>query len=150
MSLLEVICIIRCRCHTGPCVCDQQIFTSIISDIRLSTLLHADIAAAWSGQLILDILIFLFTLIRSLRIRKQVTRSIADILLRDGAPVELALSTATYTNESLGSLYFGCVFVWGKPMATDKMLSFQDNVWSQRCECDYAISELSSHVPPSL
>ena len=53
--------------------------------------LHADMAAAWSGQLIFDIFIFLFTLIRSLRIRKQATRSIADILLRDGAPVELAL-----------------------------------------------------------
>jgi len=49
-------------------------------------------AAAWSGQLIFDILIFLFTLIRSLRIRKQATRSIADILIRDGAPVKLAFS----------------------------------------------------------
>ena len=33
-------------------------------------------------------------------------------------------------------------------MATDEMLSFQDNVWSKRYECNCAIGELSSHAPP--
>ena len=56
--------------------------------------------------------------------------------------------TATYTNEPLGSLYFGYVFMWGEPMAADKMLSFQDNVWSKCYECNCAIGELSSRVPP--
>ncbi|KAL4068469.1 hypothetical protein V8B97DRAFT_1918589 [Scleroderma yunnanense] len=42
-------------------------------------------AAAWSGQLAFDVVVFLLTLVRSLRIRKEGSRSIVDILLRDGS-----------------------------------------------------------------
>lgn len=43
--------------------------------------------AAWSGQLIYDFVIFLLTLVRSLRIQKQPTHSITTLLLRDGVSV---------------------------------------------------------------
>ena len=50
------------------------------------------VVAAWSGQLIFDMFIFLLTLIRSLRIRKHQSRSISDILLRDGMCFEVSFS----------------------------------------------------------
>ena len=49
-------------------------------------------AIAWSGQLLYDFVIFLLTLVGSLRMRKEGSRSITDILLRDGVSIDLALS----------------------------------------------------------
>ncbi|KAL4068471.1 hypothetical protein V8B97DRAFT_1918591 [Scleroderma yunnanense] len=43
------------------------------------------VAAVWSGQLVFDILVFLLTLVRSLQIRKESSRSIVDTLLWDDA-----------------------------------------------------------------
>lgn len=43
------------------------------------------IAIAWGGQLLYDFVIFLLTTVRSLRIRKEGSRDITDILLRDGS-----------------------------------------------------------------
>ncbi|KAL4075681.1 hypothetical protein J3A83DRAFT_4186544 [Scleroderma citrinum] len=42
-------------------------------------------AAAWTGQLVFDFVVFLLTLIRSLQIRKERSQSIIDIFLRDGS-----------------------------------------------------------------
>ena len=44
----------------------------------------ADIAAAWGGQLIFDMCIFILILVRSLRIRREWSRSISNVLLQDG------------------------------------------------------------------
>ena len=54
---------------------------------------HTDIAIAWSGQLLYDFVVFLLTLVGSLRIRKKGSgsRSIIDTLLRDGVSIDLAL-----------------------------------------------------------
>lgn len=64
---------------------DVMLFTTHINTS------HADIAAAWSGQLVYDFAVFLLTLVRSLRIRRERSRSITQILLRDGMYFELAL-----------------------------------------------------------
>lgn len=58
---------------------------------KLLLLSHIDVAIVWSTQIALDALIFLLTLIQSLRIRKEGSRNIIDILLRDGVSFELAL-----------------------------------------------------------
>ncbi|KIM64900.1 hypothetical protein SCLCIDRAFT_114305, partial [Scleroderma citrinum Foug A] len=49
------------------------------------------IAIAWGGQLLYDLVIFLLTIIRSLRMRKEGIRDITDILLRDGMSIDTAL-----------------------------------------------------------
>ncbi|KAL4066245.1 hypothetical protein V8B97DRAFT_1103428 [Scleroderma yunnanense] len=64
-----------------------------------------DLAAGWSGQLVFDLMIFLLTILRSLRFWNTGSRSLINILLRDG------------------SLYFACVkgcFSRGS-MTTDKI-----------------------------
>ena len=60
--------------------------------LRPST--HADIAIAWSGQLLYDFVVFLLTLVGSLRMRKEGSRSgsVIHILLRDGVSIDLTLS----------------------------------------------------------
>ncbi|KAL4061994.1 hypothetical protein J3A83DRAFT_4406797 [Scleroderma citrinum] len=63
------------------------------------------LAAGWSGQLVFDLMIFLLTILRSLRFWNTGSRSLINILLRDG------------------SLYFACVkgcFSRGS-MTTDKI-----------------------------
>ena len=54
--------------------------------------LCTDIAIAWSGQLGFDMFIFFLTLVRSLRFRSEQSRSVSDILLRDGLSFELGFS----------------------------------------------------------
>ena len=86
----------------------QSIFNNAVFDI--STIVVIDAAISWSTQIIFDLLIFLFTLIRSLRMRREGCGNAIDILLRDGASDKLALlSLLTPCNERLGSLYFACV-----------------------------------------
>ena len=51
-----------------------------------------DIAAAWGGQLIFDVCIFILILVQSLHIRRERSRSISNILLQDGMYFELGLS----------------------------------------------------------
>ena len=46
-----------------------------------------DLAISWTGQLVFDILIFLLTLLKTLRIQKEGQRSITDLFLRDGVSV---------------------------------------------------------------
>jgi len=68
------------------------IFVNTVSDISPCVLYtHTDMAIAWSGQLLYDFVVFLFTLVGSLRMRKEGSRSITDILLRDGVFIDLAL-----------------------------------------------------------
>lgn len=87
----------------------EPISRSIVSELILvlCTLTHTDTAIAWSGQLFYDLIIFVLTLVQSLRIRKG-SRSITNILLRDGVSIELTI-LVQFIFESLGSLYFGCV-----------------------------------------
>jgi len=56
-----------------------------------SPTVHKDLAVAWSTQLVFDTFIFLLTLMRSLHIRKERSRSIVEIILRDGVSFELGL-----------------------------------------------------------
>ena len=49
-----------------------------------------DLAVAWGAQVLFDTFIFLLTLMRSLRIWQERSRSIIEILLRDGVSFELA------------------------------------------------------------
>ena len=68
---------------------DQSTFNNIVYDIPFTT----DTAISWSTQIIFDVFIFLFTLIRTLRIRTKGSRNTIDILLRDGASdISLQLS----------------------------------------------------------
>ncbi|KAL4073436.1 hypothetical protein J3A83DRAFT_2536084 [Scleroderma citrinum] len=55
------------------------------SGAYFSSRLAVYVAAVWSGQLVFDILVFLLTLVRSLQIRKESSRSIVDTLLWDGS-----------------------------------------------------------------
>jgi len=48
------------------------------------TCLYADLAVAWSGQLVFDFAVFLLTLWSSLSVRMVGSRNVMDILLRDG------------------------------------------------------------------
>ena len=107
---------------------------------------HADIAAAWSGQLVYDFAVFLLTLVRSLQIRRERSRSITQILLRDDMHFEFALLLQP-TSLTLGTMYFACVENWWMSIA-DEIPSFQSNVCSQRCKYICVIGELSRHVPP--
>ena len=52
---------------------------------------NTDLAAEWSGQLVFDLVVFLLTTMQSRRLRKSGTRSITDILLRDGTSILLSL-----------------------------------------------------------
>ena len=68
---------------------DQSTFNNIVYDIPFTT----DTAISWSTQIIFDVFIILFTLIRTLRIRTKGSRNTIDILLRDGASdISLQLS----------------------------------------------------------
>ena len=74
-----------CRSHQSDSrtkVTDTSVFTHTIL---------IDLAVAWSVQLLFDIFIFLLTLMRSLYIRKEGSRGIIEILLRDGVSFELGL-----------------------------------------------------------
>ena len=63
-----------------------------VSDISIfSHTVYIDCAVAWSAQLVFDTFIFLLTLMRSLHIRKERSRSIVEIILRDGVSFELGL-----------------------------------------------------------
>ncbi|KAG6331125.1 hypothetical protein ID866_7962 [Astraeus odoratus] len=44
-------------------------------------------AIGWCGQLVFDIVIFVLTLWRTLRVRIPGGRNVSDVLLRDGAPL---------------------------------------------------------------
>ncbi|KIM64891.1 hypothetical protein SCLCIDRAFT_1212996 [Scleroderma citrinum Foug A] len=61
------------------------------------------IAIAWSGQLLYDFVVFLLTLVGSLRIRKEGTRSrsIIDILLRDGSLYFAVMCAANVANVTV-------------------------------------------------
>ena len=67
--------------YVAPRYFDQSTFNNIVYDIPFTT----DTAISWSAQIIIDVFIFLFTLIRTLHIRIKDSRNIVDILLRDGA-----------------------------------------------------------------
>ena len=71
------------------CMWFQPILNDSVFDVLAS--LHIDTAISWSTQIIFDVFIFLFTLTRSLRIRKEGGWNITDILLRDGMFVKVTL-----------------------------------------------------------
>ena len=64
----------------------ERLFPTLVCVMTFIT----DAAIAWSGQLLYDFVIFLLTISRSLRARKEGSRSIADVLIRDGVSVALA------------------------------------------------------------
>ncbi|KIM64893.1 hypothetical protein SCLCIDRAFT_600225 [Scleroderma citrinum Foug A] len=67
--------------------------------MRIDT--HTDIAIAWSGQLLYDFVIFLLTLVGSLRMRNEGSRSVTDILLRDGSMYFAVMCAANVANVTV-------------------------------------------------
>ena len=95
VSSLFIACLTYDWCFTGACVCysNQHLKSRLwYCSLCVTESSHSDMVAAWSGQLIYDFVIFLLTLVRSLRIRKQPTHSITTLLLRDGVSVHLTFS----------------------------------------------------------
>ena len=132
------------------CTSLQSDSRSKVSDTSVfAHTIHIDLAVAWSAQLVFDTFIFLLTLMQSLRIRKERSRSIVEIILRDGV-FRTRPSAETYTDELLGSLYFACVEdLFGEISNVAEATSYlQDNVCNQCCERSCVIGESYSRVPP--
>jgi len=94
VSLLCIVCETYGWHFAAPCVCPSDLRTvNNVSDISryvLCTSTHTDLVIVWSGLLLYDFVIFLLTLVGTLRMRKGGSRSITDILLRDGVSIDLA------------------------------------------------------------
>ena len=63
-------------------------------------------AVVWGRQLVFDMTIFLLTLIRSLRIRREGSLGIVNILLRDGVYFERDFPLGLINRLLPGSMYF--------------------------------------------
>ena len=97
--------------------------------------LVADRVVAWSGLLTFDVAVFLLTLWQSLRIRIVENWNVTDILLRDG--VFDHCFSLVLLMESLGAMYFGCVFCCQR--LSIECLVLQGHVCSQYCKYHCAI-----------
>ncbi|KAL4082041.1 hypothetical protein V8B97DRAFT_155978 [Scleroderma yunnanense] len=91
-------------------------------------------AAAWTGQLVFDFVVFLLTLIRSLQIRKERSQSIIDIFLRDGSLYFAVMCGANIANiiilliapNSLKALVSSFVSVVSATLISRLMLNIRD------------------------
>ncbi|KIM55747.1 hypothetical protein SCLCIDRAFT_286578 [Scleroderma citrinum Foug A] len=86
----------------GMCMLLQSDSRNKISDIStFSHTVYIDLAVAWSTQLVFDTFIFLLTLMRSLHIRKERSRSIVEIILRDGSLYFAIMCIANVVNVTM-------------------------------------------------
>ena len=101
------------------------------------------IAEEWSAFLVFDVIIFLLTIMQTLRLRKVFgnVRGITDILLRDGMCIFLFETP----HNLLGSLYF--VYVIISHHETRLLTKFQGGMHRQCCECNYTVGEFSASYP---
>ncbi|KAL4068467.1 hypothetical protein V8B97DRAFT_1888049 [Scleroderma yunnanense] len=67
------------------------------------------LAAGWSGQLVFDLIVFLLTIVQSLRFRQARSRSIINILIRDGSlyfAIICAVNVANITVLLVGTVSY--------------------------------------------